>query len=46
MAGFVINTPAHNDEAFVDKSIASMLLQSERLGRWIIVSTVQPIEQR
>lgn len=38
VAPFVIVTPAHNEEAFIEETIRSMLCQTLRPLRWIIVN--------
>mgnify|MGYP001636539274 CR=1 FL=1 len=37
-ASFVIITPAHNEDAFIEKTIASIIIQTIRPIRWIVVS--------
>jgi glycosyltransferase involved in cell wall biosynthesis len=34
---YVLITPAHNEEAFIDKTLASMLAQTRLPERWVIV---------
>ena len=38
MANFVIITPAHNEEAFIEQTIRSMIQQTVRPLKWVIVN--------
>ena len=38
MANFVIITPAHNEEAFIEQTIHSMIQQTVRPLKWVIVN--------
>jgi poly-beta-1,6-N-acetyl-D-glucosamine synthase len=38
MSNYVIVTPAHNEEAFIEKTIQSMISQTVRPLKWIIVN--------
>jgi poly-beta-1,6-N-acetyl-D-glucosamine synthase len=38
MPGYVIITPAHNEEAFIEKTIESVINQTVRPAKWIIVN--------
>jgi poly-beta-1,6-N-acetyl-D-glucosamine synthase len=38
MANYVIITPAHNEEAFIEQTIHSMIQQTVRPLRWVIVN--------
>jgi biofilm PGA synthesis N-glycosyltransferase PgaC len=38
MSNFVIITPAHNEEKFIEKTIQSMINQTARPMKWVVVS--------
>jgi poly-beta-1,6-N-acetyl-D-glucosamine synthase len=38
MSSYVIVTPAHNEEAFIEKTIASVLCQTVKPVKWVIVN--------
>ena len=38
MPAYVIMTPAHNEEAFIEKTLDSMIRQTVKPLRWVIVN--------